>query len=169
MSSIAVSIIIPVYNVEKYLVKCLDSVLRQTLKNIEIICVDDGATDNCPVILEKYRRQDKRVKVVTQSNGGYGKAMNAGIAAASGEYIGIVEPDDFVLPNMFKTLYNTTKKNCCQIVKSDFFRFIGEDENLKKTRVNIAFEEKNYNRVINPKNEKINFPFIYTAHRQYAA
>lgn len=160
MSNIAVSIIIPTYNVERYLEQCMNSVLRQTLKNIEIICVNDGSTDNCPAMLAEYQKQDKRVKIINQANGGYGKAMNAGIAAASGEYIGIVEPDDFVLPNMFKTLYSCAKKNDCEIVKSDFFRFTGEGKSLRKTYWHIAKEQHNYNRVIDPKQEKDCFRFV---------
>ena len=91
-----VSVIIPVYNVEKYLRQCLDSVINQTLKDIEIICVDDGSTDNCPNILDEYAAKDARIKIIHKKNEGYGKAMNVGISHASGEYIGIVEPDDYI-------------------------------------------------------------------------
>lgn len=158
MSS-AVSIILPIFNVERYLKQCMDSVLRQTLKNIEIICVDDGSTDSCPRILREYQRNDKRIKVITQPNSGYGKAVNNGIRAAAGEYIGIVEPDDFVSPNMFRTLYNAAVKNNCEIVKSDFFRFTGEGDAFEKTYCPIALTEGNYNRVIDPKAEKECFRF----------
>ena len=96
-----VSIIVPTYNVEEYLRECMDSVINQTLKEIEIICIDDGATDNSGKILDDYARKDRRVKVFHNENGGYGKAMNYGLMHANGEYIGIVEPDDYVLPDMF--------------------------------------------------------------------
>lgn len=160
MSNIAVSVIVPIYNVEKYLDNCIKSIQMQSLKNIEIICVDDGSTDNCPKMLEEYAKSDLRIRIVTQPNGGYGKAMNRGIAAAAGEYIGIVEPDDYILPNMYKTLYSCAKKNDCQIVKSDFFRYTGEGESLEKTYWHIAKEQCNYNRVIDPKKEKECFRFV---------
>lgn len=160
MSDISVSIIIPIFNVERYLEQCMNSVLRQTLKNIEIICVDDGSTDNCPAVLAEYQRRDKRIRVISQENSGYGRAINAGIAAAMGEFIGIVEPDDYILPDMYKTLYNCAKKNDCEIVKSDFFRFTGAGKNLKKTYWHIAKEQHNYNRVIDPKKEKVCFRFV---------
>ena len=133
MKEIAVSVIVPIYNVEKYLEKCIKSIRKQSLKNIEIICVDDGSTDSCPKMLEEYAKGDPRIRVITQPNGGYGKAMNVGLAAAKGEYIGIVEPDDYILPNMFKTLYDAAKRHDCEIVKSDFYRFTGEGEKFEKT------------------------------------
>lgn len=160
MNNIAVSVVIPVFNVEKYLEQCLNSVLRQTLKNIEIICVNDGSVDNCPAMLEEYRKRDSRIKIINQENGGYGKAMNTGIAAAAGEYIGIVEPDDFILSNMYKSLYSCAKKNDCEIVKSDFFRFTGEGESFEKKYWHIAKEQCNYNRVIDPKKQKECFRFV---------
>ena len=79
-----VSIIIPVYNVEKYLPRCLDSACAQTLQDIEIICINDGSTDNSGKILRDYTAKDARLKVISQKNGGYGKAVNAGLKAASG-------------------------------------------------------------------------------------
>lgn len=154
----AVSVIVPVYNVESYLAKCLDSILAQTLKNIEIICVNDGSTDGSPAILAEYAEKDSRIKVITQPNGGYGKAMNSGFKVAEGEYIGIVEPDDFILPKMFRTLYNAAKANDCEIVKSDFFRFTGDGE--EKTLWRVAREDKNYDRVIDPAQEKECFRFV---------
>ena len=85
-----VSVIIPVYNVEKYLRECLDSVINQTLKDIEIICVDDGSTDSSGKILDEYAQKDKRIKVIHQENQGLGAAHNVGIDLAKGEYIGFV-------------------------------------------------------------------------------
>ena len=82
-----ISVIIPVYNVEKYLGECLDSVLRQTLKDIEIICVDDGSTDDSPKILSEYAAKDSRIRIITQPNGGLSAARNAGMDAATGKYI----------------------------------------------------------------------------------
>ena len=89
-----VSIVVPIYNVEKYLRQCLDSVVNQTLKEIEIICVDDGSTDSSPEIIQEYVEKDNRVKVISKPNSGYGNSMNRGFDMAEGEYIGIVESDE---------------------------------------------------------------------------
>ena len=155
---IVVSVIVPIYNVEGYLAECLDSIIAQTLKNIEIICVNDGSTDSSSQILEDYSQKDSRIKVITQPNGGYGKAMNIGIAAAKGEYIGIVEPDDFILPEMYETLYSTAKEHDCEIVKSDFYRFAGDGN--EKTYWKTARDDRNYNRIIDPAEEKECFRFV---------
>lgn len=149
----AVSIIVPTYNVENFLEECMDSIIGQSLKNIEIICVDDGSTDQSGVILEKYAQKDSRVKVYHNSNGGYGKAMNFGLSKSTGEFIGIVEPDDYITNDMFEKLYIAAKDNLVTCVKSNFKRFYGE----KATRVfeEVLFSEKKsyYNRIILPKEE----------------
>lgn len=118
-----VSIIIPIYNVEEYLVECLESVCRQTLKNIEILCVNDGSTDSSLEIIKRYAAKDKRIVVLDGPNGGYGKAMNRGLDAATGEYIGIVEPDDYVSLAMYEDLSMLADKNDLDFVKADFYRF----------------------------------------------
>ncbi|MBS3202812.1 glycosyltransferase [Turicibacter bilis] len=105
-----VSIIIPVYNVEKYIVQCLDSVINQSLQDIEIIIVDDGSPDRCGEICEEYAKLDNRIKVIHKQNEGLGYARNSGISIASGEYIGFIDSDDFVEKNMFEELYNTAVK-----------------------------------------------------------
>lgn len=99
-----VSIIVPVYNTEKYLCQCMDSILGQTLRDIEVICVDDGSTDACPCILDDYAAADRRVKVIHQKNGGIVSARKAGIRASKGEYIGYVDSDDWIEPDMYKKL-----------------------------------------------------------------
>ncbi len=114
-----VSVIVPVYNVESYLPVCMDSILAQTLKDIEIICVDDGSTDKSPAILDEYGAKDPRVRVLHKENEGYGKAVNTGIEAAAGEYIGIVESDDRILPHMYERLYEAAKEHQVDLVKSD--------------------------------------------------
>ena len=91
-----VSVVIPVYNVEKYLGECLDSVLRQTFKDLEIICVDDGSTDSSPKILAEYAAKDARIKIITQSNAGLSAARNAGMDAANGKYIYFLDSDDYI-------------------------------------------------------------------------
>ena len=95
--------------------------MNQTLKDIEIICVDDGSTDSSPQIIEEYMDKDSRVKVITKPNSGYGNSMNRGFDMAEGEYIGIVESDDYADPEMFETLYNIASKNQLDVVKSGYY------------------------------------------------
>ena len=90
-----VSVILPVYNAGKYLHQCMDSIVNQTLKDIEIICVDDGSSDNSLEILRQYAEKDERVKVIAQANGGAGAARNNGLRAATGEYLSFLDSDDF--------------------------------------------------------------------------
>lgn len=118
-----VSIIMPTYNVEKYFVECLESVINQTLKDIEIIPVDDGSPDNCGKIMDEYAQKDSRIKPIHQQNGGYGKAVNAGFAAAKGEYIGIVETDDWCEPEMFEKLYTKAKELDADVCKCGFYLY----------------------------------------------
>ena len=112
---IKVSIIIPVYNVEDYLEECLDSVCAQTLKDIEIICIDDGSTDNSLNILKEYASKDSRIKIITRKNGGQASARNLGIKKARGEYIAFVDSDDFVEKTMFEKLYSKAQNNSLDI------------------------------------------------------
>ena len=123
----SVSIIIPTYNVEKYLRQCMESVLIQTLEDIEIICIDDGSTDKSGEILDEYASKDERIKVVHKENAGYGHSMNLGISLARGKYIGIVEPDDYIKPNMYRALYEAAEKHNVDFVKSDFFNVYGNN------------------------------------------
>lgn len=102
----SVSIIVPIYNAEAYLNQCLESIREQTLKDIEIICIDDGSTDESPSIVDAHAAVDDRVTVVHKQNGGYGKGVNTGLDLATGEYVGIVEPDDYVDETMFGSLYD---------------------------------------------------------------
>ena len=127
-----VSVIIPVYNVEEYLEECMESVIHQTLKEIEILCVNDGSTDHSLQILEQYAKKDDRIRIISQKNGGYGKAMNQGLDAASGEYIGIVEPDDYVPLNMYEDLYRKAKEQNLDFVKADFYRFVTAENGNKE-------------------------------------
>lgn len=101
-----VSVILPVYNVEKYLRQCLDSVIGQTLKEIEIIAVDDGSTDGSPAILDEYAAREPRMKVIHQRNAGAGAARNAGLDAATGDYVIFFDPDDYVGEEMLRKLYD---------------------------------------------------------------
>lgn len=118
-----VSVILPIYNVQDYLRQCLDSVVSQSLEDLEILCVDDGSTDNSLEIIREYAARDSRIVVITGPNGGYGKAMNKGLDRATGEYVGIVEPDDYVDSDMFRDLYQIARENDLDLVKADFYRF----------------------------------------------
>ncbi|MCL2470348.1 MAG: glycosyltransferase [Propionibacteriaceae bacterium] len=121
MATPLVSIIVPVYNVERYLPKCLHSVVSQTLRNIEIICVNDGSTDGSLAIMESFAKSDPRITILSHPNHGYGYSMNRGIRKATGKYIGIVESDDWADPIMFEQLSDFAEANDAQIVKSNFY------------------------------------------------
>ena len=111
MTKPSLSIVVPVYNTEKYLRRCMDSIMNQTLKDIEIIIVDDGSKKECAVLCDEISKTDSRIKVVHKKNGGLGFARNTGLEAASGEYIGFVDSDDYIEPLMCETLYNAAKKH----------------------------------------------------------
>ena len=147
-----VSIVIPTYNVENYLRECMESVINQTLSDIEIICINDGSTDGSLKILREYADRDERVILIDKKNEGYGVGMNTGMDIASGEYIGIVEPDDFVPLTMYGDLYNIAKDNELDFVKADFYRFTRDSRtgelNLVYNRLDPSGE--NYNQVISP-------------------
>ena len=118
-----VSIIVPVYNVEEYLEQCLNSLINQSLQDIEVIIVDDGSKDNSANICDRYSQKDKRIKVIHKQNEGLGKAYNTGIKIAQGEYIGFVESDDFVELNMFEEMYKLAQRYQADIVKSDWYNY----------------------------------------------
>lgn len=109
MSNILVSIIVPVYNTGKYLYKCLDSILNQTLQEIELILVDDGSDDNSGAICDFYSERDKRVRVIHKKNEGVSIARNVGMQAAKGEYIGFVDSDDWIEKEMYQEMYYYAK------------------------------------------------------------
>lgn len=121
---VKVSVILPSLNVASYIRKCLKSVIDQTLKDIEIICVDAGSTDGTLEILQEYALLDPRVILLHSDQKSYGRQVNMGIAAACGEYIGIVETDDFVSVDMYKVLYEAAKENKPDMVKADWDEFI---------------------------------------------
>lgn len=126
-----VSIIVPIYNVEKYLDRCIQSLLNQTLKEIEIILVDDGSPDNCPRICDEYAQKDSRIKVIHKKNAGLGYARNSGLEIASGEYIAFVDSDDFVDVRMYEILYNTAKQNQCDAIFCGFYKEIKQSVFIK--------------------------------------
>lgn len=99
-----ISVIVPIYKVEKYLKRCVDSIINQTYKNLEIILVDDGSPDGCGSICDEYAEKDSRVRVIHKENGGLSDARNAGLDIAAGEYIGFVDSDDYIAPEMYEVM-----------------------------------------------------------------
>lgn len=133
-----ISIIIPVFNVEKYLRQCLDSVINQTLKDIEIICINDGSPDNCGKIIDEYARKDNRIITIHKANGGYGSVLNYGFSIARGQYIGVVESDDWIAPNMYETLYNKALYTNADIIKGSFYSVIDSNNDIKKANQHLS-------------------------------
>lgn len=125
-----VSIIVPVYNVEKYLSFCLDSLVNQTFKDIEIICVNDGSTDNSAEVLEHYAGFDKRIKIINKENGGLSSARNAGLDAATGKYIAFVDSDDFVSHFLVERAYNFVQKKNADFAAFGFDYVVGNSLKL---------------------------------------
>jgi glycosyltransferase involved in cell wall biosynthesis len=118
-----ISIVVPIYGVEKYLNECVDSILNQTLRDIEVVLVDDGSKDRCPEMVDEYAARDSRVVAIHQPNGGYGRAVNHGIEVATGEYIGIIESDDWIEPTMYEKLYASAKQHNTDITKGEFYAY----------------------------------------------
>lgn len=148
-----VSIIVPVYNVEKYLARCLDSLVTQTLEDIEIICVNDGSTDNSADILAKYAEKDDRITVITQSNLGISVARNNGISVATGEFIGFVDSDDFIVEDYYERLYNAVKKYNADIACASIVR-----ENEKKQKYLLEYKEEKIAESVKEKFELAGLP-----------
>lgn len=139
MKNPKVSILVPICNVERYLRECLNSLVNQTLREIEIICINDGSTDSSLSIIREYERRDTRIVVIDKPNSGYGDSMNKGIELACGEYIGIVESDDFASLNMFETLYTEAVKNDLDVVRSNYYAHrSGEDPSCDYLVENLA-------------------------------
>lgn len=135
-----ISIVVPIYKVEEYINRCIDSILNQTHKNIEIILVDDGSPDNSGKICDEYAKKDKRIKVIHKKNEGVSIARNTGIENSSGEYIAFVDPDDYIGENYILDLYEMCIKNKSEIsicgIKSEVDNVIIENENIIKKRMN---------------------------------
>lgn len=153
-----ISVLIPVYNVEKYLKKCLDSVINQTLEDIEIICVDDGSSDGSGAILDYYAEKDSRIVVLHKKNAGYGATMNAGLDIASGDYIGIVESDDYVMPEMYEVLYEKASNQKLDFVKSDACYWYEKINYIR--RIHMSNLDDMYNRVLTDIDRNLFFEFF---------
>lgn len=143
MSKYKVSVIIPVYGVEKYIGKCLDSLVNQTLKDIEIIVVNDGTKDNSQKIIDKYAKKYKNIKALIKENGGQGSARNYGLEHATGEYIGYVDGDDYVEYDMYEKLYNKAKENDLDVVICGNYN-VSEDYKNKTTDLEFTKFDDNF-------------------------
>lgn len=129
---VKVSIIVPVYNVEKYIDRCINSLINQTLKDIEIIMVNDGSPDNSVDIIKKYQKKDNRIKLYEKENGGQGSARNLGLKYAKGEYIAFLDSDDYVCDNMYETLYNKGIEDELDIVICNYYLKYNDKEVVNK-------------------------------------
>ncbi len=129
------SILVPIYNVSKYLAECLDSLQAQTVSDMEIICINDGSTDNCKSIIESYVSRDSRFKLIDKENTGYGNSLNVGLAAAQGEYVGIVESDDYIDAEMMQALLSVIERTKVDVVKSDY-KYTSLDASLDNKKSN---------------------------------
>ena len=139
MSNIKISVIIPVYNVEKYLDRCINTVISQTLKDIEIILVDDGSPDNCPYICDEWAKKDERIKVIHKQNEGLGFARNTGLEIANGEYVTFVDSDDYISMDGLSTLYSYACQGHYDIVYGGVQRVL-QDGNIVPYLQNIDKE-----------------------------
>jgi glycosyltransferase involved in cell wall biosynthesis len=149
-----ISLIVPVYNEEKHLELCLDSLLNQSYENLEIICIDDGSTDNSPDILNDYMNNDSRITVLTQSNHGLSVSRNNGVARANGKYVLFVDADDWIEKDTIKMLYETAERNDSEIV---LYNAIEEYTDRQRKRIyplnndNINWAEFSFDYTFNKK------------------
>lgn len=145
MSKPLLSIIVPVYNVEKYIERCIKSILNQSFTNFELILVDDGSPDNCGKICDEYKNKDKRIKVIHKKNGGLSDARNAGIEIAKGEYIAFVDSDDFINKYMYEILYKNEKKLDADISICNF-KMVCENDRIDENILISSEDVKVYDR-----------------------
>lgn len=143
----SISILVPCYNVEKYLRECLDSIANQTFKDFEAICINDGSTDSTLSILQEYAEKDSRFTIIDKPNSGYGASMNKGLDAANGKYLGIVESDDYIEPQMFERLYTEAEADSLDCVRCLYREFndlkgtmrVIDNSNIKLYEFNVVF------------------------------
>lgn len=141
-----ISVIVPIYKVERYLVQCIDSILQNTMKDIEVILLDQGEIDACRAIIEMYMagglKYDSRVIAVHKQNNGYGAKVNMGLDIANGEYISIVEPDDFIDSTMFEEMYEYAKKLDADVVKAPYYEYRDAKRGKKPQKQFVAMPRK---------------------------
>lgn len=147
MNQPKVSILVPIYNTHEYLSQCLNSLIDQTLNDIEIICINDGSTDKSLDIINSFKNKDKRIKLLDKKNSGYGDSVNQGILVATGKYVGIIEADDFAENIMFEKLYNYAEKFGVPVAKSRFYWYWNDDNRI----IDELNKKIPYNQCFNPK------------------
>lgn len=142
MSKPTISVIVAIYNVEKYISKCIESILSQTYKNIELMLVDDGSPDESLGICRRYAMMDNRIKIITKANGGQASARNAALDIAKGEYIGFVDGDDWIEPNMYEVLISAMIENNADIIQCSWYKV--DASSNQKTVTDGCFEKEFY-------------------------
>ena len=125
-----ISVIVPIYKVERYLVRCLDSIVNQTYRNLEIILVEDGSPDNCGAICDDYARLDERIRVIHQENRGLSAARNAGLDIMSGEYLMFVDSDDRLKSNILQSLFEKAELYSSDFAECGYSMFLEDTENV---------------------------------------
>ena len=168
MSKPILSIIVPVYNVEKYIERCIKSILNQSFTNFELILVDDGSPDKCGEICDEYEKKDSRIKVIHKKNGGLSDARNAGIERAKGEYIAFVDSDDFINKYMYEILYKNAKKWDADISICNF-KMVCENDRIDEDISVICEDAKVYgrNEALNKLYSNENLQFIVAWNKIY--
>ena len=143
-----ISIVVPIYNVEQYLKRCVDTIINQTYKNIEIILVDDGATDNSGKICDEYIQKDNRIKVIHKENGGLSDARNVGLENANGKYIAFIDSDDYISKDFIQKLYKFCIENGCEIAQCSYQRVYDNSSISENTNAEIVTTIMNRNEAI---------------------
>lgn len=151
------SVLVPIYNTERYLEQALDSLCAQTFKDVEIICINDGSTDSSRDIIQKYLDSDSRFRVIDKPNSGYGASMNRGIAESRGEYIAILEPDDILEPNAFELLVGKAEESGADVIKANYWFYWSVPE--ERNQLISVIKPEMANRILDPQEE----PDIYLA------
>ena len=136
MTEELISVVVPIYKVEKFLPTCIESIIRQSYRNLELILVDDGSPDSCPSICEKYKQVDSRIKVIHKKNGGLSDARNAGLKIAEGKWITFIDSDDYVGINFLEKLYSSATSVGAEISLCDYKAVI-DDTGIEKEETNI--------------------------------
>lgn len=150
-----ISILIPIYNVETYLSQCLESVINQTLSNLEIICINDGSTDKSLSIIQDFAARDSRIVIIDKPNTGYGDSMNTGLKRAQGKYLAIVEPDDWIDTDAFAIMYHLAETHHADLVKTNYYRTTTRHHQVQ----NQLISEISQLQTINPRNDRFVFRF----------
>lgn len=145
--NLLVSVIVPIYKVEKYIDRCIKSIVNQTYHNIEIILVDDGSPDNCPTICNNWEKKDSRIKVIHKLNGGLSDARNLGLNMANGAYISFVDSDDFVAPDFIETMITDIKNYNAQIACIGYLEFQDTKDIITETNENTITEYDHFNAI----------------------